>query len=572
MRYLSGFRGEDATLVVGREAALIVTDSRYFEQVHEEVARLRARRGARAPDLLADTAAAAARAPRRRLHASATRPAPSPTPPIASLRRAHDGRLRDVRQRVSRLRMVKEPAEVEAHPPPPRRSSTSPSPSSSARASSAAPRRDVAWRLLEEFRDRGAEGESFPAIVAAGDHGAQGHAIPGERRIKAGELVVIDTGARVDGYCSDITRTFAAGRVTKAHRRLYDVVLEAQLAGLAAVRPGAHGRDDVDAAARAVIAAAGYGEHFGHGTGHGVGLEVHEAPCARPHAPATGSTPGMVCTVEPGIYLEGDAGVRIEDTVARHRRRLRAPDAVPEGAAGRRLTRPGRDGRRRAPLGAVRYHVRSRAQARPAEGPERPMADVVTTNQFKSGMAIEIDGEPYTIVESQHVKPGKGGAFVRTKVRSIKTGNVLDKTFRAGEKFTRMDTRSRNLQYLYSTETEVVLMDTESYEQLSVSPGHGRRGHEVGRREHGRPGLLPRRRADRRRGADDRRAHDHPHRARPARRHRPGRHQACHARDRRQHPGPAVHRAGRAHQGRHAHRRVPQPRLSGAAGAVQETP
>jgi elongation factor P len=98
------------------------------------------------------------------------------------------------------------------------------------------------------------------------------------------------------------------------------------------------------------------------------------------------------------------------------------------------------------------------------------MADVVNTNQFKSGMAIEIDGEPYTIVESQHVKPGKGGAFVRTRVRSIKTGNVLDKTFRAGEKFTRMDTRSRTLQYLYSTETEVVLMDTESYEQLSVSP------------------------------------------------------------------------------------------------------
>jgi len=99
------------------------------------------------------------------------------------------------------------------------------------------------------------------------------------------------------------------------------------------------------------------------------------------------------------------------------------------------------------------------------------MADVVSTNQFKGGMAIEIDGEPYTIVESQHVKPGKGGAFVRTKVRSLKTGNVLDKTFRAGEKFTRMDTRSRTLQYLYATETEVVLMDTESYEQISVSPG-----------------------------------------------------------------------------------------------------
>lgn len=98
------------------------------------------------------------------------------------------------------------------------------------------------------------------------------------------------------------------------------------------------------------------------------------------------------------------------------------------------------------------------------------MADVVSTNQFKNGMAIEIEGEPFTIVEFQHVKPGKGGAFVRTKVRNIRTGAVLDKTFRAGEKFTRMDTRSQTLQFLYATETEVVLMDTETYEQLSVTP------------------------------------------------------------------------------------------------------
>jgi Xaa-Pro aminopeptidase len=174
--------------------------------------------------------------------------------------------------------------------------------------------REVAWRLREEYYDRGAEDESFPAIVAAGDHGAQGHAIPGERRIKAGELVVIDTGARVDGYCSDITRTFAAGRVSAAHRRLYDVVLEAQFAGLAAVRAGAHGRRDVDEAARAVIAAAGYAERFGHGTGHGVGLEVHEAPLLG-RTLGDELAAGMVCTVEPGIYLEGDAGVRIEDTV-----------------------------------------------------------------------------------------------------------------------------------------------------------------------------------------------------------------------------------------------------------------
>ena len=98
------------------------------------------------------------------------------------------------------------------------------------------------------------------------------------------------------------------------------------------------------------------------------------------------------------------------------------------------------------------------------------MADVVNTNQFKSGMAIEIDGQPFTIVEFQHVKPGKGGAFVRTKVRNIATGAVLDKTFRAGEKFDRMHTQSRKLAFLYATEDEVVLMDNETYEQVSVSP------------------------------------------------------------------------------------------------------
>jgi len=98
------------------------------------------------------------------------------------------------------------------------------------------------------------------------------------------------------------------------------------------------------------------------------------------------------------------------------------------------------------------------------------MADVVNTNQFKTGMAIDIDGQPFTIVDFQHVKPGKGGAFVRTKVRNIQTGAVLDKTFRAGEKFERMHTQSRKLAYLYSTEDEVVLMDNETYEQTSVSP------------------------------------------------------------------------------------------------------
>ncbi|MEE4274401.1 MAG: Xaa-Pro peptidase family protein [Thermoleophilia bacterium] len=309
--YLSGFRGEDATLVVGPETALLVTDSRFYAQVHEEVDEFELVEHL-GTDLFEDSVKAAA----GRIGDGFTlgyQAGAMTHAEYRGLRRAHHGRLRDVRRHVTRLRMVKEPVEAEAI------------------AAAAAlvdlalgvvvaeglvgrTETEVAWRLLEEYHARGAEGESFEAIVAAGDHGAQGHAIPGERRIKAGELVVIDTGARFDGYCSDITRTFAAGRVSKAHRKLYEIVYEAQAAGVAAVRHGAHGRDDVDAGARAVIKAAGYGEQFGHGTGHGVGLEVHEAPFLG-SLRGDRLEAGMVCTVEPGVYLEGEVGVRIEDTV-----------------------------------------------------------------------------------------------------------------------------------------------------------------------------------------------------------------------------------------------------------------
>ena len=229
------------------------------------------------------------------------------------LRRRHGGRLRDVGGGVSRLRAVKDAAEIAVM----RRAGAVTDEGLAAvvaRGLVGRTEADVAWDLVVEYHRLGAEGEAFPAIVASGAHGAQAHAIPGQRVIAAGELVVIDTGARVDGYCSDITRTYAAGEPSAELRRVYDVVLAAQLAGLASVRAGAHGRDDVDAAARAVIADAGYGERFGHGTGHGVGLEVHEAPgLGRTRGDVLAA--GMVCTVEPGIYLDGRAGVRIEDTV-----------------------------------------------------------------------------------------------------------------------------------------------------------------------------------------------------------------------------------------------------------------
>jgi Xaa-Pro aminopeptidase len=173
--------------------------------------------------------------------------------------------------------------------------------------------RELAWWVERRFREAGAEALSFPAVVAAGEGGSIPHAVPGERVIAEGMLVTVDAGCVLDGYCSDCTRTFAVGAVSARLRELHALCLEAQLAGLAAVEPGARARD-VDAAARAVLEAAGLGPAFGHGLGHGVGLEIHEAPALRPESEDV-LQPGNVVTVEPGIYLSGEGGVRIEDLV-----------------------------------------------------------------------------------------------------------------------------------------------------------------------------------------------------------------------------------------------------------------
>jgi Xaa-Pro aminopeptidase len=154
---------------------------------------------------------------------------------------------------------------------------------------------------------------SFDSIVAAGPNGAQPHAEPGDRVIPAGELVVFDSGAKLDGYCSDGTRTYATGDVGEEGQRVYETVLAAQQAALEAIRPGEKG-EDVDAAARKVIDDAGHADHFGHGLGHGVGLDIHEGPRLSLRSDDVLAV-NEVVTVEPGIYLAGDLGVRIEDLV-----------------------------------------------------------------------------------------------------------------------------------------------------------------------------------------------------------------------------------------------------------------
>jgi Xaa-Pro aminopeptidase len=173
--------------------------------------------------------------------------------------------------------------------------------------------KELVWRMTELFHDEGADEPAFAIDIAAGPTAASPHAVPGDRVVDEGDLVLVDSGARLDDYCSDCTRTFAVGVVSDSLREIYEVTWEAQQAGLDSVRAGVTGQE-ADAAARAVITDAGYGENFGHGLGHGLGLLVHEAPALRPESTDTLAT-GNVITVEPGIYLSGVAGVRIEDLV-----------------------------------------------------------------------------------------------------------------------------------------------------------------------------------------------------------------------------------------------------------------
>jgi Xaa-Pro aminopeptidase len=173
--------------------------------------------------------------------------------------------------------------------------------------------RDVALELEFYMRANGADSTSFSTIVVSGVRSSLPHGGPTDKVLEKGDFVTLDFGAYMNGYCSDITRTVVLGEPTDRHREIYDIVLEAQLTALERIRPGMTGKE-ADAIARDLIARYGYGEHFGHGLGHGLGMEIHEEP----RLSRTGEyvlEPGMIVTVEPGIYIPGFGGVRIEDDV-----------------------------------------------------------------------------------------------------------------------------------------------------------------------------------------------------------------------------------------------------------------
>lgn len=169
----------------------------------------------------------------------------------------------------------------------------------------------IAALLTYRMLDYGGEAMSFEPIVVSGTKSSMPHGVPSDKKIEAGDFVTMDFGCTVEGYCSDMTRTVAVGHVTDEMRKVYDIVLEAQRAGIAAAKPGVSGRD-VDKAARDVIVQAGYGPYFGHSFGHGIGIDIHETPVAAPNNTNPLEADNII-SAEPGIYLPGKFGVRIED-------------------------------------------------------------------------------------------------------------------------------------------------------------------------------------------------------------------------------------------------------------------
>ncbi len=322
VRWLTGFTGSSGVVVIGAEERLFFTDFRYGERAAREVApefeRIVIERG-----LISD----AAKRLRGRVGYDDAHTSVKNLGRLTEL--APEGvALLAASGLVERLRRHKDDAELAAI-------------AEAARLADevyewifdqdlvARTERDVMLAAHQRMLELGAEDPSFAAIVAAGENSALPHHESSEREIGAGEVLLIDMGAIVDGYCSDCTRTVATGELDGDVREVYEVVRSAQAKALEAIRAGLAG-PEADALARDAIVAAGYGDEFGHGLGHGVGIDIHEAPRLSKRSEDT-LEPGDVVTVEPGIYLPGRFGVRIEDLVTVTEGGIRNLSGVPKG-------------------------------------------------------------------------------------------------------------------------------------------------------------------------------------------------------------------------------------------------
>ena len=328
-RWVSGFTGSNGVLLIDRAQALFATDSRYWEQVAGQapeftIVRLDGATTNSAPQLLEGQGG-------KRV---GYEPADMTvelfaewTQAVEALSSADRPSLVAAPLAIEELRMVKEPDEIEALT----RAVLLGDAAFNHAASVAAPgmtEKDLAWEVQRYAMEHGADDLSFPTIIASGDWGALPHAYPRDVPLAAGQGVVMDLGVRVDGYCSDLTRTIFLGEADSEFRRIYDIVLTAQMMAEERIEAGMTGSECHQIAAT-VIAEAGHAEHFGHGLGHGVGLDVHEAPRLAPSGDRK-LEDGHVVTVEPGIYIPGWGGVRIEDQCVMEDGRLRSLSTAPK--------------------------------------------------------------------------------------------------------------------------------------------------------------------------------------------------------------------------------------------------
>ena len=307
--YLSGFTGSSANLLIAGDRRLLITDGRYETQAAAQAAdyELVIHTG----PLLEQVAASALDMGAARLGFDPDLTTVADFETLSKLLEP-DCELVGVSGLVEGLRLLKDEAEIEAL----RRAIAIGDAAMEVVEEAIRPgvrEIDVAIAIEREFRMAGASGPSFPVIVASGRNAAMPHHSPTLKEIEEGDSVVVDMGAKLDGYCSDMTRTFCAGGPTPMFEKIYGIVLEAQQAAIDGVRGGLSAKD-CDGLARDVISAAGYGDKFGHGTGHGVGLDIHESPRVS-FTSKDVLQAGMVHSVEPGIYLPDWGGVRIEDLV-----------------------------------------------------------------------------------------------------------------------------------------------------------------------------------------------------------------------------------------------------------------
>jgi Xaa-Pro aminopeptidase len=304
IRYLTGFTGTNGACVCGPDTRVFFTDFRYTQRAEEEIEGWEV--VAVTDDWLGGIAQRLAGKVGFEDHQMSVR-----TLERLKEKLPEGVELAAAGGEVEKLRRVKDDAELEAITAAARLADEVWT-WSLERGWAGRTERDVADAAEARMRELGAR-PSFPAIVAAGPNSALPHAEPGDRKIGSGEMVVFDMGAELDGYCSDGTRTFATGDPGAEAREVYELVRDAQAVALKAIVAGAKGAA-VDSVAREAIEAAGHGERFGHGLGHGVGLEVHEAPNLSRRSEDVLEA-GEVVTVEPGVYLPGEFGVRIEDLV-----------------------------------------------------------------------------------------------------------------------------------------------------------------------------------------------------------------------------------------------------------------